>query len=86
MEDGVVYGNTSMAGTRDGRQGVLAYYSEVIAKTPEEARFVLDNISAHDGRGRVSVTWSVCCLGWAPCPQMMRGSIVCCTVLQYVCY
>ena len=66
MEDGVVYGNTSMAGTRDGRQGVLAYYSEVIAKTPEEARFVLDNISAHDGHGRVSVTWCGCCLGWAP--------------------
>ena len=57
MEERVAYENSSMSASCDGRSEVIAFYEEVLSKTPSEALFIIDDISTQDGSGRATVTW-----------------------------
>lgn len=57
MEERVEYDNPSMSALCDGRNEVIAFYEDVLSKTPADAHFVIDDISALNGSGRASVVW-----------------------------
>ena len=62
MEESIVYENPSLGAACGSRPEVLAFYEDVLSKTPTEATFVIDEVVTLHGtssNNRVSVTWLV---------------------------